>query len=130
MKPTKSALIVLIMCCSTFGFAQEQSKTHSLMPVPASLRFNSGRLAITPSFTIAVKGHSDARLLAAIDRMARRLEARTGLTFARGLASDGTAAALVIQCQGPGKDVPAVDEDESYVLETTHTKTTMYATTR
>jgi|SRR5215510_12284458 len=117
MKPTKSALIVLIMCCSTFGFAQEQSKTHSLMPVPASLRFNSGRLAITPSFTIAVKGHSDARLLAAIDRMARRLEARTGLTFARGLAGDGTAATLVIQRQSAGKAVPSVDEDESYSLE-------------
>src|SRR5215813_5329674 len=129
MKPTKSALIVLIMCCSTFGFAQEQSKTHSLMPVPASLRFNSGRLAITPSFTIAAPGHSDARLLAAIDRMARRLEARTGLTFARGLASEGTAATLVIQCQSAGKAIPSVDEDESYSLEVSTSQAVMNAPT-
>src|SRR5262249_6365544 len=116
MKPTKSALIGLIMCCSPFGFAQEQTKTHSLMPVPASLRLNSGRLAITQSLTIAVKGHSDARLLAAIDRMAHRLEARTGLTFARGLASEGTAATLVIQCQSAGKAIASGDEGESYSI--------------
>lgn len=117
MKPGKYALIILIMCCSLFGFAQEQSKSHNLMPIPASLRFNSGRLAITPSFTIAAPGHSDARLLAAIDRMARRLEARTGLTFARGLSNNATAATLVIQCQSAGKAVPSVDEDESYSLD-------------
>jgi len=129
MKPTKSALIAMILCCSTFGFAPEQTKTHGLMPVPASLRFNSGSLAITQSFTIAVKGHSDARLLAAIDRMARRLEARTGLTFARGLASEGTAATLVIQCQSAGKAIPSVDEDESYSLEVSTSQAVMNAPT-
>jgi hexosaminidase len=125
----KSALVALLMACSLFGFAQEPAKTHALMPVPASLRFNSGRLAVTPSFTIAVKGHSDARLLAAIDRMARRLEARTGLTFARGVASDAAAATLVIQCQGPGKNIPAIDEDESYSLEATGAQATLNAPT-
>src|SRR5262245_24798604 len=111
MKPGKAALIVSIMSCSLFAFAQDQSKSHNLTPAPASIRFQSGRLPITASFTVAVKGHSDARLLAAIDRMARRLEARTGLTFARGLASDAARATLVIQAQSEGEVFPAVDED-------------------
>jgi hexosaminidase len=125
--------VFIIGCVLSFthreSAAQSPATTHSLMPVPASLRFNSGRLAITSSFTIAVKGHSDARLLAAIDRMARRLEARTGLTLARGMASDATAATLVIQCQSAGKAIPSVDEDESYSLEVSNSQAVMNAPT-
>ncbi len=93
-KLTGSAVLVLLCVFSAFS-QDSQTNYHDLMPVPASLRFNSGGLAVTPSFTIAVKGHSDARLIAAIDRMARKLEAHTGLTFARGLASDADAAMIV-----------------------------------
>src|SRR2546428_9885 len=134
MEISRWILPVFIMGC-VFSFTQNESAaqgpatTHNLMPVPASLRFNSGRLAITSSFTIAAPGHSDARLLAAIDRMARRLEARAGLTFARGLASDATAATLVIQCQSAGKAIPAVDEDESYSLEVSNSQAVMNAPT-
>jgi hexosaminidase len=99
------------------------------MPVPASLRFNSGRLAVTPSFTIAATGYSDARLLAAIDRMARRLEARTGLTFERGQASNAAAATLLIQVQSAGKEIPAVNEDESYTIEVSDSQAVLSAPT-
>ncbi len=124
------AIAGLIMFCAFSSFSQDsQMKTHNLMPAPASVRFQSGRLPITASFTVAAKGHSDARLLAAIDRMARRLEARTGLTFARGLASDAAIATLVIQCQSAGKAIPSVDEDESYSLEVTNSQAMLNATT-
>jgi hexosaminidase len=115
------------MCCSLFGFAQDPVKTHNLMPVPASLRFNPGRLAITSTFSIAITGHSDARLTAAIHRTLQRLAARTGLTFA--LVSPRQVDALEIQCQGPGKAIPAVDEDESYSIEVTSTQATLNAPT-
>src|SRR5215475_4411241 len=125
--------VFIIGCVLSFthseSAAQGSATTHNLMPVPASLRFNSGRLAITSSFTIAAPGYSDARLLAAIDRVARRLEARTGLTFARGPASDAAAATLVIQCQSAGKAIPAVDEDESYSLEVSNSQAVMKAPT-
>jgi hexosaminidase len=39
------------------------------------------------------------------------------LTFARGLNNETPSASLVIQCQSPGKAVPALDEDESHSLE-------------
>ncbi|MBO0727485.1 MAG: family 20 glycosylhydrolase, partial [Blastocatellia bacterium] len=134
MEISRWILPLFIMGC-VFSFVQNKSAdqgagaNHKLMPVPAALRFNSGRLAVTPSFTIAVKGYSDARLLGAIDRMARRLEARTGLTFARGLQSDAAASTLVIQSQSPGKAIPAVDEDESYSLEVSNSQATLNATT-
>lgn len=124
---------IILGCVFSFvqseAAAQGANTNHNLMPVPASLRFNPGRLAVTSSFTVAVKGHSDARLIAAIDRMARRLEARAGLTFARGPASAAAGATLVIQCQSAGKAIPAVDEDESYSLEVSKSQAVMSAPT-
>src|SRR5918993_471686 len=46
-----------------------------------------------------------------------RLESRTGLEFARGLAAVPAAANLVIQCRGAGPATPELGQDESYVLE-------------
>ncbi|HEU0184587.1 MAG TPA: family 20 glycosylhydrolase [Blastocatellia bacterium] len=120
----------LVFCFSRSEFAaQDSSTTRNLMPVPASLRFNPGRLAITPYFTIAAQGPSDARLLAAIDRMARRLEARTGLTFAREPASDASAATLVIKIESAGDVFPAVGADESYALEVSESQAALNAPT-
>ena len=45
----------------------------NLMPIPASVQLQPGRLAITSGFTVAVKNFSDDRLRAAIARMLRRL---------------------------------------------------------
>ena len=89
---------------------------HSLMPVPASIRFNPGRLAIDKSFTVAIRGGVDLRLKAGVDRFQRRLAGRTVLDLARGLSPEA-GATLVIDATGPGKTVPALDEDESYSLE-------------
>ncbi len=118
MKIVKLLIVAAMTLCtmSQTGFSQTRA---NLMPVPESIRYQSGRLPIDESFTIAVRGHSDARLRAAIDRMARRLEARTGLTFARNPAADAAKAALIVECGGPGKTIPAVDEDESYSIEVT-----------
>jgi hypothetical protein len=89
MKSNKSLFAILIVMGILPIFAQERQTTvHNLMPVPASIHFTSGRLAISPSLSIAIKGHSDTRLMAAIDRAMRRLEARTGLTLSRGKIKD------------------------------------------
>jgi hexosaminidase len=124
------ALIPLAALCVLSVFAQEPQMTkHSLMPVPASVRFNPERLAVAATFAVAAPGHNDARLQSAIDRAVRRLEARTGMAFARGLVSDPAKAALLIQCQGPGRSVPSVDEDESYSLEVTNSQARLSAAT-
>ncbi|MGE0883373.1 MAG: beta-N-acetylhexosaminidase [Blastocatellales bacterium] len=129
----KTYLLIFLLFLS-FNVSAQDSQTnqqtqHNLMPVPASVKFQTGRLAISESFAVAVKGHNDARLAAAIERMARRLDARTGLTFARGLSTDPAKAALIIECQSAGKSIPSVDEDESYLLEVSGSQAVMKAPT-
>jgi hexosaminidase len=102
---------------------------HHLMPVPASVRFNTGRLAITKSFTVGIRGRTDERLQAATARMMRRLEGRTVMEFGRSLATDANAATLVIEAQAPGQAVPSLNEDESYSLEVTEKQASLKAPT-
>ena len=90
---------------------------HNLMPVPASVRFNAGRLAVNSAFSVAARGQQDARLLSGIERFLRRVEGRTVLELPRGLASDASAATFVVEAGAPGKTVPSVEENESYTLE-------------
>lgn len=127
--------IMMFMFCVSNSTAQtnvpntETTTRHHLMPVPASVRFNSGRMAITKSFTVATRGHADARLQAAIERAVRRLEGRTVMEFARGAANDATAATLVVECRSAGLAIPAVEEDESYTLEVSDKQAVLNAPT-
>src|SRR5204862_1120734 len=89
----------------------------NLMPVPASVQIQSGRLPITSSFKVAVKNYTDDRLRAGIDRMLRRLAGRTVLTLPADLATDEAAATLVVQCERAGEIIPSLNENESYSLE-------------
>jgi hexosaminidase len=126
---------MLMLFCVTDAPAQtsgpdvQPAPQHHLMPVPASVRFNAGRLPIAKSFTVAARGHVDDRLRSGVDRAVRRLEGRTVMEFARGLAPDASAATLVVHAQGPGKTLPSVDEDESYSLEVTDRQATLQAPT-
>lgn len=130
MKAIKHLLLVLLLSVAPRAAAQTAAPVqHQLMPVPAAVRFNQGRLPITSSFTVATRGHSDDRLRAAIQRAARRLEGRTVFEFRRDLAGDATSATLVVETQGPGKAIPSVDEDESYTLDVTDRQAVLRAPT-
>src|ERR1043166_926465 len=102
---------------------------HHLMPVPASVRFGAGRLAVNKSFAVAARGHVDERLRAGVARAVRRLEGRTVLELPLELSSDANAAALVVECKGPGQNIPSVDEDESYTLDVTDRQAVLRAAT-
>jgi hexosaminidase len=120
---------VLRVCAQTAGPDAQPAKQHHLMPVPASVRFNAGRLAITKSFAVAARGHTDERLLSGIARAVRRLEGRTVLELPLAPSADASTAALVVECQGPGQNVPSVEEDESYSLEVTDKQAVLRAAT-
>jgi hexosaminidase len=122
--------LLLTLICAVVVTAQEpKTPKLNLMPVPASVTFHEERLAVDVSFRVATRGHSDARLLAGISRFMRRLEGRTVLTFARELALDDQATPLVIHCQGPGKNIPAVSENESYRIDITRRQALLSAPT-
>ena len=114
--------ILLTLTCAIVVAAQEQpapERKLNLMPVPASVKLQNERLAVDANFKVATRGHSDARLQAAIWRFLKRLEGRTVLTLAPTLAPDDQMTPLIVNCQGPGKNLPSVSEDESYRIDIT-----------
>jgi hexosaminidase len=131
MKNAKIAIALLLLCAlnTAARSAQSGSSPRDLIPMPAALQVQAGRLNIDASFSAAVDGRADARLEAGIQRAARRLEGRTGLTFVRGPARDPQAATLRVECKGPGNPIPSLNEDESYALEVTDKQAVLKAAT-
>src|SRR5438094_6146626 len=126
MKTAKLSTFLLI-ALSTLGLVSSlygQNPTANmmapaqmnLMPVPASVQIQTGRLPITSSFKVAIKNYTDDRLRAGIDRMLRHLAGRTVLTLPADLATDEGAALLVVQCERAGASIPSLNENESYSL--------------
>jgi hexosaminidase len=99
------------------------------MPVPASVKMQTGRLAINADFRVATKGYVDDRLRSGIRRMTARLAGRTVLSLSYDLAANENAAALVIECQSAGDVVPSIGENESYRLEITEKQARLIAPT-
>ncbi|HKE04469.1 MAG TPA: beta-N-acetylhexosaminidase N-terminal domain-containing protein, partial [Blastocatellia bacterium] len=132
MKILFHALSVLILLAWFARGANAQEPRHNLMPTPAEVRFQSGRLgglAIGKSFSVAIRGHNDQRLESGIDRALRRLEGRIGLELRRGLAPDPGTATLVIECREAGQSIPALNEDETYSLEVSDKQAALKAAT-
>ncbi len=120
MKLNRRLLLLLIITCAVVASAQQPSTPKlDLMPVPTSITFHNERLTVDSNFRVATRGHSDARLQAAIARFMKRLEGRTVLTLDSTIAPDDQTTPLIIQTQGPGKDIPGLGEDESYRIDIT-----------
>jgi hexosaminidase len=139
MKAAKCTTLVLILTYAlnlpcpvpAQGAADEMIAAGQLylMPVPASVQAQAGRLPITGSFNVAVKNYEDDRLRAGIARMLTRLGGRTVLTFPAELATDESSATLVIQCERAGDAVPSLTENESYSLVVTDKQARLSAPT-
>src|SRR6185369_8394640 len=128
----KSYLPLMVMLiCAVVVTAQEPQPTPklNLMPVPASVTFNKDRLAVDSNFKVALRGHSDARLQAGIARFMLRLEGRAVLPLQPELAVDDQMTQLIINCQGPGQNIPSVREDESYRIDITSRQALLSAPT-
>ena len=129
--------LLLTLASGVITFAPAQQPTTSvlapsqlsLMPVPASVQLQSGRLTITKSFSVATRGFADDRLRASIARMTRRLAGRTVITLPLDLAAAESSATLVIQCGRGGTHVPSPNEDESYNLAITDKQALLVAPT-
>jgi len=139
MKPAKYTKLVLLLtyalslACPLHaqGAAAEAMAPDqlNLMPVPASVQTQTGRLPITGGFNVAVKNYADDRLRAGIARMLTRLAGRTVLTLPAGLATDEGSATLVVQCERAGDPIPSLNENESYSLEVTDQQARLVAPT-
>jgi hexosaminidase len=129
MKALKLISFILLSACALSAAAQTPAARHNLMPVPAGVRFNPGRLVVDRTFTVAAAGHVDERLRAGVERALRRLEGRTVLELARGLSGEAAGAKLLVEARAPGRAVPSVEEDESYTLEVNERQAVLRAAT-
>jgi hexosaminidase len=139
MKTAKFTNLVLIVTCTLSLVSTVRSQRSApevitpsqlnLMPVPASVQTQAGRLPITGSFNVAIKNYADDRLRSGIARMRTRLAGRTILTLPADLAADEGAATLVVQCERAGDIVPSLSENESYSLEVTSKQARLVAPT-
>ncbi|MGI9036513.1 MAG: beta-N-acetylhexosaminidase [Pyrinomonadaceae bacterium] len=112
------AVFTLILSAVFVAAAQDlQMQRRNLMPVPANVNWQTGRLSVTKNFTVAVRGNTDERLKSYIDRIIKRLEGRTVLEFSRDLSNDASGAQLLIETQSTGNAIPRLGDDESYNLE-------------
>ncbi|MBI3662315.1 MAG: family 20 glycosylhydrolase [Acidobacteria bacterium] len=129
---TYCTVAVLLMLAGPSAHARQSADAapqHHLMPVPASVRIEAGRLPLDKSFAVAVTRHRDARLLRGIERALRRLQARTGIEFSHEIKKDAATAKLAIEVAGPGEAVQSIAEDESYSLNVTAQQATLKAPT-
>jgi hexosaminidase len=95
--------------------AQERSRLN-LMPWPANVQTGSGRLRIDSSFSVALTGHTEARLDRALQRFLRQLSRQTALPLSgKGLPK----AMLTVHTDHGSKEVQELGEDESYTLSVT-----------
>jgi hexosaminidase len=101
----------------------------NLMPVPASVQMQAGRLAVTSGFKVAIGNHADDRLRSGIARMLSRLAGRTVLTLPAALATDQNSATLVVNCERAGDNIPSLAENESYSLEISEQQARLVAPT-
>lgn len=99
------------------GLSELRVSRRNLMPVPASVSWKTGRLQVSKSFAVALKGQTDERLKSYVFRIMRRIEGRTIFEFSREFSASAENAQLLIETQSTGKPIPSVGDDESYTLE-------------
>jgi hexosaminidase len=108
-------LLLLVAVMTPLTAEQEPAKIH-LMPWPASLKIGAGQLAISNSFSLAVRG-GDPRLRKAAAIFLNDLRRQTGMLPLDFTVTDSADASLSIHSDHPSKEVQELGEDESYALE-------------
>src|SRR6266849_5300953 len=92
--------------------AQEEPRLN-LMPYPANLQAGGGSLRIDSSFSVALTGHTEARLDRAAQRFLRQLSRQTAIPLSGRASAKPT---LSVHTDHASKEVQELGEDESYTL--------------
>jgi len=97
-------------------FAQEQGSLP-LMPLPAHVTQGEGQFLIDGTFSVALEGYKDERVVQGSKRFLATLGRETGIPIAAETAAD--KAGFTIKTGGPSDAVQQLGEDEGYRLEVT-----------
>ncbi len=110
-------LVLIALLFASMTSSAQSAVTLDLMPLPAHVGMGAGQLPIDRSFSVELKGYTEARLVAAKERFLATLGRETGIPFGKDAQADG--ATLTIQTVGASEAVQRLGEDESYKLEVT-----------
>ncbi|OLB21386.1 MAG: beta-N-acetylhexosaminidase [Acidobacteriales bacterium 13_2_20CM_55_8] len=125
----RTIFILLMLCSVPMPMAAQPQAAVNLMPIPTNLRMGTGRLAIDPSFSVAISANSDPRLQRAVERFLNDLRRQTGMLPVNVRVTDASKATLVIRAEHANKEVLALGEDESYSLDVTSSSAKLEAPT-
>ena len=125
----RTIFILLMLCSVPMPMAAQPQAAVNLMPIPTNLRMGTGRLAIDPSFSVAISANSDPRLQQAVERFLNDLRRQTGMLPLDMRVTDASKATLVIRAEHANKEVLALGEDESYSLDVTSSSAKLEAPT-
>ena len=119
--------VALLLVCLSLCFMsyQERSQLH-LMPWPAHMTVESGKLRLVAGFNVAWEGHKEPRLSRAVDRFGQQFRELTGIPQPS-MEPDEAAFSLEIHCDGPGEEVQSIREDESYTLRVSSSEVVLKA---
>jgi hexosaminidase len=106
------AIMFALLLCATSATAQDQPRLN-LMPTPANLQIGTGDLRIDSSFSVALTGHTEARMDRAVQRFLRQLSRQTAIPLS---GKPSTKPTLTIHTDHASKEVQELGEDESYTL--------------
>jgi len=123
------ALFVFFLAAVQFQICRLSGQTHeslALMPQPAHIVQGVGQFPIDGSFSVALEGYKEARLINARERFLETLTRETGIPFQQEEPAD--QAKFIIHTSGPSDSVQRPGEDESYHLSVTATGAQLTAT--
>jgi len=109
---------VLSVILSFVASSAAQQVPLNLMPLPSNYTLGSGALPFDQSFSVALTGYKEDRLVRAVQRFISNASKRTGMPLTTGLGTEAKAA-LLIRTDHASKSVQEPGEDESYSLEVT-----------
>ena len=119
----------LALLCAALPLQLAAQAGPALMPLPARLTFDVGRLPLDSTFTALSAGYTDDRLRRGLGRTLDWIGAEIGQPV--GHASPGSAdeARFVLRVTGPGETPQTPEEDESYRLNVGPTQVVLEAPT-
>jgi hexosaminidase len=118
---SRSVLLLSVACAalmlSPAIFAQERTQL-ALMPLPAHVTQGEGQFLIDGSFSVALEGYTDPRVVLGRRRFLDSLQRETGIPLAAANSDKSPAdkASFTIVTTGPSQAVQQSGEDESYHL--------------
>jgi len=128
--PTFRALsLALLLFYLPLDLGGQAQTSLCLLPMPKNLVRLEGVFILDAGLRVRLTGRKGALIDAAVIRMLRRLEKKTGIPFPPHALTNSSPAAFEIHCEKAGEPTPSIREDESYRLEVTNQRIRLEAPT-